>query len=76
MRKTQLLRIDKGKNSLKYREFINTYLKIMKSQKTTKHGEFYNVSHRFASLNMRFGRYAYEKAYSVVCDRKINQKII
>ena len=26
----------------------------MKSQKTTKHGEFYNVSHRFASLNMRF----------------------
>lgn len=46
MRKTQLLRIDNGKNSLKYREFINTYLKIMKSQKTTKHGEFYNVSHR------------------------------
>lgn len=42
MRKTQLLRIDNGKNSLKYREFINTYLKIMKSQKTTKHGEFYN----------------------------------
>ena len=33
MRKTQLLRIDNGKNSLKHREFINTYLKIMKSQK-------------------------------------------
>ena len=43
MRKTQLLRIDKGKNSLKHREFINTYLKIMKSQ---KNDEFYNVSHR------------------------------
>ena len=54
MRKTQLLRIDNDKNSLKYRELINTYLKIIKSQKTTKHGEFYNVSHRFASLNMRF----------------------
>ena len=76
MRKTQLLRIDNDKNSLKYRELINTYLKIIKSQKTTKHGEFYNVSLRFASFNMLFGRYAYEKAYSVVCDRKINQKII
>ena len=65
MRKTQLLRIDNGKNSLKHREFINTYLKIMKSQK--------NDETLASSIT---GRYAYEKAYSVVCDRKINQKII